>query len=67
MKWNHDYIKWFVDDELYHSFDVSQANDQDDDNENPFRKPMRLVINLALGGSWGKDLDTSALPMLFIY
>jgi hypothetical protein len=28
----------------------------------PLRAPMRLRINLALGGSWGGHIDEAALP-----
>ncbi|TDX66919.1 peptidoglycan/LPS O-acetylase OafA/YrhL [Methylosinus sp. sav-2] len=33
--------------------------------DDPLRQPMRIRINLALGGSWGGPIDKSALPARF--
>lgn len=35
------------------------------DGLDPLRTPMRLRLNLALGGSWGGRIDESALPARF--
>jgi beta-glucanase (GH16 family) len=58
-EWNRDHIDLFVDDQKYFSFDVRKA---DNDSQNPFRKPQYLILNLALGGSWGGPLDDTILP-----
>ena len=33
-----------------------------DNGQNPFRKPHYLILNLALGGSWGGPIDDSIFP-----
>jgi beta-glucanase (GH16 family) len=35
------------------------------DGIDPLRRPMRLHINLALGGTWGGPIDDSRLPAQF--
>jgi len=34
--------------------------------DNPFRKPHYLLINLALGGSWGGFIDQAMLPRKYL-
>ena len=34
--------------------------------DNPFRKPHYLLINLAMGGSWGGPIDDSVLPQKYL-
>jgi beta-glucanase (GH16 family) len=58
-EWTPDRIKLFVDDKMYSSFDVKDA---DQDGANPFHKPHYLILNLALGGSWGGPIDDSIFP-----
>lgn len=42
---------------------MSQADDKDD---NAFRKPQYLLVNLALGGSWGGQIDDTIFPQEFL-
>ena len=62
IEWNHDRIDFFFDGKLYHHFDVDQAGPGE---ENPFRKPQYLILNLALGGSWGGPIDDAVLPQKY--
>ena len=34
--------------------------------DNPFRKPHYLLINLALGGSWGGPMEDAVLPQKYL-
>ena len=52
-------MDFFFDDKKYHTFKIDEANDG---GANPFRKPQYLMINLALGGSWGGKIDDSIFP-----
>lgn len=61
-EWNPDRIEFSCDGKKYHSFDVSKAGDGE---ENPFRKPHFLILNLALGGSWGGAIDDAILPQQY--
>lgn len=63
IEWDARKIDFFFDDELYHSFEIDQAGTGED---NPFRKPFYLLINLALGGSWGGKIDDDIFPQEFV-
>jgi beta-glucanase (GH16 family) len=58
-EWTPDRIDIFVDGHKYNSFAVSKA---ENDGQNPFHKPHYLILNLALGGSWGGPIDDSIFP-----
>jgi len=58
-EWTPERIDLFVDDKKYFSFDINKATES---GENPFRKPHFLILNLALGGTWGGLIDDSILP-----
>ena len=47
----------------YYSFHVDTAGRGED---NPFRKPHYLLINLALGGKWSGEIDDSIFPQKYI-
>jgi len=58
-EWTPDRIDLSVDGKKYISFDLAKA---DNDGQNPFRKPHFLILNLALGGSWGGPIDDTIFP-----
>merc|ERR1719401_774347 len=49
VEWTASSISWFVDGQLYHSF----APHSGDSEKWPFNKHFFLILNLAVGGSWG--------------
>ena len=63
MEWTEERIDFFIDGAPYHSFRLDQAGAG---NQNPFRKPFYLILNLALGGSWGGDIDDSIFPQKYL-
>jgi beta-glucanase (GH16 family) len=63
IEWYEDRIDFFFDDIKYHTFPIDEAGKGED---NPFRKPHYLLINLALGGSWGGPIDDSMLPQKYL-
>jgi beta-glucanase (GH16 family) len=63
LEWNKDRMDFFFDDQKYHTFDLKAA---DEKGENPFRKPQFLMLNLALGGSWGGKIDEAIMPQKFL-
>ncbi len=60
IEWTKDKIDFFVDDSLYFSF----SNEHTGWEKWPFDKRFHLILNIAVGGSWGgqKGIDTKAFP-----
>jgi len=63
VEWFPDRMDFYFDAQKYHTFAMNQADDKDD---NPFRKPQYLLVNLALGGSWGGQIDDTIFPQKFL-
>jgi beta-glucanase (GH16 family) len=63
MEWFPDRMDFYFDDKKYFSYPVDKAGEGLD---NPFRKPHYLLINLALGGSWGGPMDDAVLPQKYV-
>ena len=64
IEWTNEYIKWYVDDVQFYSF---YNDNQDDFATWPFNQNFHLIINLAIGGTWGgqQGIDNSAFPAQF--
>ena len=59
--WTPERIDVFVDDELYFTY----VNEGKGWREWPYDQPFHLVLNLAIGGAWGRaggDIDDSRFP-----
>jgi beta-glucanase (GH16 family) len=63
IEWTPDRIDFFFDEKKYQSADLSAA---DEAGNNPFRAPQYLLLNFALGGSWGGPVDDANLPQQFV-
>lgn len=63
IEWDEERIEFYFDNKKYHTFKIDQAGEGAD---NPFRKPHYLLINLALGGSWGGPMDDAVLPQQYL-
>ena len=59
VEWTPLYIDFFVDNQRYFHFDVKKA---DAGLDNPFHQPHFMILNLALGGSWGGKIDNAIFP-----
>ncbi len=64
IEWFPDRIDFFVDGLKYFSF----SKEADSEDVWPFDKPQYLLINLAIGGSWGgrRGIDDSLFPHQFV-
>lgn len=62
LNWTKDKIEFLVDNEVYHQFKIDKAGEEN----NPFRKPFYLILNLALGGNWAGDIDPKIFPQKFL-
>jgi beta-glucanase (GH16 family) len=62
--WSPEQIEVFVDGQRYFVF----AKEPTGDEVWPFDKPQYLILNLAIGGSWGgqKGIDDSVFPTRFV-
>ncbi len=63
MEWNKKKIDFYFDKKKYYSFDIEEAGDK---KNNPFYKPFYLILNFALGGTWGGTIDDKILPQQFL-
>jgi len=62
IEWGKRESNFFVDDNRYATFNIDTAGKGPD---NPFRKPHYLLLNLAIGGSWGGKVDDGVLPQKY--
>lgn len=60
IEWHEDKIDWFIDGQQYHTFSNTGKNSDDW----PFDHPFHLILNVAVGGSWGgsRGVDDSIWP-----
>ncbi|MBE1300302.1 MAG: family 16 glycosylhydrolase [Alteromonadaceae bacterium] len=60
IEWEQDEIRWYVDNMLYSVKTPSDLAPEDW----PFdgRNNFHIILNLAVGGTWGGDVDDSVLP-----
>jgi len=63
IEWFQDRIDFYFDDNKYFTFSIDDAGIGEN---NPFRKPQFLLMNLALGGSWAGDIDDSIFPQKYL-
>ena len=49
IDWDENSIKWYIDDILFYEFN----NNQSGSDSWPFDQPFYLILNLAIGGTWG--------------
>jgi beta-glucanase (GH16 family) len=64
VEWFADRMDFYYDDATYFSCPLDKAGAGE---ENPFRKPHYLILNLAIGGSWGgqKGIDDAVFPQRY--
>jgi len=62
VEWDKEFIKFAVDDSIYFKF----ANEHKSWEEWPFDQKFYLILNLAIGGSWGgeKGIDNKVFPAI---
>ena len=62
MDWTAEAIRLYVDDELLNETPLRETLNQDGTNFNPMQQPHYLLLNLALGGDNGGEMQATALP-----
>jgi len=63
LEWDENTIKIYLDNTLYQSFNTDAAGTGSD---NGYRQKQYLLLNFALGGDWGGQIDDSIFPQQFI-
>ncbi|EMU55810.1 glycoside hydrolase family 16 protein [Clostridium butyricum] len=63
LEWTKNYIKWYVDDQLFCAADISDIIipnlERNIKNNDAFHQPFFILLNMAVGGNWPKDPDDS--------
>jgi beta-glucanase (GH16 family) len=62
MDWTKDAIEFFLDGNSYAKFDRNQKGFETGHAGWPFDKPYYLILNIAIGGTWGGAVDPSQYP-----
>lgn len=64
IEWTSEQIRWYVNNQHYHTFD-KQGDSKD---QWPFDHPFHLILNIAVGGNWGGKygVDDSIWPQQFL-
>ena len=66
MDWDEQYIRLYLDDELLNEVALeTTVNGRIGHSANPFHRPQYLLLNLALGGDCGGDIDDSCFPLRY--
>ena len=63
VEWSADRMDFYFDQTKYFTFQLDTLGAGPD---NPFRKPHFILLNLALGGSWGGPIDDAVLPQRYL-
>lgn len=62
IEWSEKYIKFYIDDKLFFESYKGQDGRVSTNEGWPFDKPYYLILNLAIGGNWGGEIDDSIFP-----
>lgn len=66
MDWTEDALSIYIDDELINEIDLAETvNGILGEYKNPMRQPHYFLLDLAIGGDHGGDLDREAMPMKY--
>jgi beta-glucanase (GH16 family) len=63
IEWSAKSIKFYIDDKLFFESDKGQDGRISTNEGWPFDKPYYLILNLAIGGNWGGEIDDSIFPV----
>jgi beta-glucanase (GH16 family) len=65
MNWKKDSVEYFIDDISVAKFKRNGIKDENTEIGWPFDQPFHLLINLAIGGTWGGEIDDSIFPVKY--
>ena len=62
IEWNKDSISFYINGKLFYTSKKGE-NVRVSTNEGwPFDKPYYMILNLAIGGNWGGEIDDTIFP-----
>ena len=65
FEWEPDEIRWYLDDELFHTADYWFTSAKTGQFPAPYDQDFHLLINVAIGGHWpGSPNETSVFPQM---
>lgn len=62
IEWTENFIKFYIDDKLFFESYKGQNGRVSTNKGWAFDKPYYLILNLAVGGDWGGDIDDTIFP-----
>lgn len=62
IEWDENSIKFFIDGQLFFETYKGQRGSDTSNEGWPFDKPYFLILNLAIGGNWGGEIDPIIFP-----
>ncbi len=62
IEWSEKEIKFFIDDKLFYTSKKGEDGRISTNEGWPFDKAYYLILNLAIGGSWGGQIDDTIFP-----
>jgi len=65
LDWTKDYIEFFIDGKSFKRYDKGEEGYDTTESGWPFDKPYYLIINMAIGGSWGGFVGVEDYPCDF--
>ena len=69
LEWTPDYIKWYFDDVLYHTY-TNPKRPIDNQNDWPFDQEFYFILNVAVGGTLGgtiaNDFKTATMEVDYV-
>ncbi|HVN58680.1 MAG TPA: glycoside hydrolase family 16 protein [Bacteroidales bacterium] len=57
LEWTPDSVRWLLDGKRYYAFSIKDSVN----NTSPFHRPQHLLLNLAIGGDWPGDPDSTTV------
>jgi len=65
IDWTPDAIEFFIDGVSFQRYEKNEPGFDTTEKGWPFDKPYFLILNLAIGGTWGGDIDPAQYPAEF--
>nr|DAW63471.1 MAG TPA: hypothetical protein [Caudoviricetes sp.] len=63
--WTPEYLEFLVDEVSYQKHSYDEAVEPYRWKAYPYDKPYNILLNLAIGGNWGGEIDDSIMPSFF--